>query len=309
MTYSIYHFFADLCQKKQGFFSKKKLEDFPFDEQMLSCINKGKFPDLAIKLNDGDKQFAGGELIELKDSNTYSVSSFNSTIPTGEKDIKKLTEGQENTIRTQMEEAGNNILSLPIRQVFYLIRGRKQLNVKVCLTHGKFFETVPVSTLISESFGQALEERLNELGESLSVSMRQKLLNLFSEQQTFSRTRNVDDASVRLRFRIMTEVKAGANILNSNQYPQIGDNTLTFAIPCHNNTEQNQQHSKMRTTFEQIGCSDLFKQMEVLLSNIILMENFLFFRRTYHRRLRFEEVSVHGTVSHLLYDSISCYEC
>ena len=263
MTYSIYHFFADLCQKKQEFLSEKKLESFPFDEQMLSCINKGKFPDLAVKLNNDNKQFTGGELIELKDSKTYSVASFNSTIPTGEKDIKKLTEGQENTIRTQMEDAGNNILSLPIRQVFYLIRGKKQPNVKVCLTHGKFFETVPVSTLISASFGQALEERLDELGESLSLSLKHKLLDLFSEQQTFSRTRNVDDASVRLRFRIMTEVKAGANILNPNQYPQIGDNTLSFAVPCHSDAERNQQHNKMKIAFQEMDCEKLFSQMEV----------------------------------------------
>ena len=263
MAHSIYHFFADLCRKKEEFLSENELESFSFDEQMLACTNKGIFPDLAIKLNDDDEQFTGGELIELKDSKTYSVASFNSTIPTGEKDIRKLTEGAENTIRTQMEEAGNNILSLPIRQVFYLIRGRKQSNVKACLTHGKFFETVPVSTLISESFGQALEERLNELGESLSVSMKQKLLNLFSEQQTFSRTRNVGDASVRLRFRVMTEVKAGANILNPNQYPQIGDNTLNFAVPCHGETERNQQHDKMEIAFQEMECKELFSQMEV----------------------------------------------
>ena len=130
-------------EKERNSLSENELESFSFDERMLSCVNKGRFPDLAIKLNSGDEQFTGGELIELKDSKKgYSVASFNSTIPTGEKDVKKLTEGQENTIRTQMEEAGNNILSLPIRQVFYLIRGRKRSNVKVCLTHGKFFETV-----------------------------------------------------------------------------------------------------------------------------------------------------------------------
>lgn len=263
MAHSIYHFFADLCRKKEELLSENELENFPFDEQMLSCVNKGKFPDLAVKLNNSNEQFTGGELIELKDSKTYLVASFNSTIPTGEKDIRKLTEGGENTIRTQMQEAGNNILSLPIRQVFYLIRGRKQSNAKVCLTHGKFFETVPVSTLISESFGQALEERLDELGESLSPSLKHKLLDLFSEQQTFSRTRSVDDASVRLRFRIMTEVKAGANILNPNQYPQINDNTLNFAVPCHGDTEQSQQYSKMKITFQEMECKELFSQMEV----------------------------------------------
>ena len=278
MTYSIYHFFADLCKKKQEFFSEKKLESFPFDEQMLSCIGNGKFPDLAIKLNNDNEQFTGGELIELKESkNKYSVASFNSTIPTGEKDIRILTEGKTNTIRTQMQKAGNNILSLPTRQVFYLIRGRQQSNVKTCLTHGKFFETIPVSTLISESFSQALEERLNELGESLSVSMKEKLY-LLSEQQTFSRTRNVDNASVRLRFRIMTEVKAGANILNPNQYPQIGDNTLNFAVPCHGDTEQNQQHDKMKIAFQEMECGELFSQMEIFVLQHHFNGKFLVFQ-------------------------------
>ena len=278
MAFSIYHFFVHLCQKKSEFLRENKLENFPFDEQMLSCINKGKFPDLAVKLNKKDLQFTGGELIELKDSKSYSVSSFNSTIPTGEKEIEKLMEGQENTIRTQMEEAGNNILSVPIRQVFYLIRGRKQSNIKVCLTHGKFFETVPVETLISESFGQALEERLNEIGESLSGSMRHKLLRIFSEQHTFSRTRNVDDASVRLRFRIMTEVKAGANILNQNEYTQIGHNTLNFALPCHDDSEKNREHNKMRIAFEEMNCSELFDQMEIFKLQHLFNGEFLIFQ-------------------------------
>ena len=279
MTYSIYHFFVDLCKKKQEFFSEKKLESFPFDEQMLSCVGDGKFPDLAIKLNNDNEQFTGGELIELKESkDKYSVASFNSTIPTGEKDIRTLTEGKTNTIRTQMQEAGNNILSLPIRQVFYLVRGRRQSNVKVCLTHGKFFETVPVSTLISESFGQALEERLNELGETLSPSLKQKLLDLFSEQETFSKTRDIEDASVKLRFRIMTGVKTEANILNPNQYSQIGDNTLNFAAPCHSNTEQNQQYDKMKIAFEEMKCERLFSQMEFFILQHHFNGKFLVFQ-------------------------------
>ena len=279
MTYSIYHFFVDLCKKKQEFFSEKKLESFPFDEQMLSCVGDGKFPDLAIKLNNDNEQFTGGELIELKESrDKYSVASFNSTIPTGEKDIRTLTEGKTNTIRTQMQEAGNSILSLPIRQVFYLVRGKRQSNVKVCLTHGKFFETVPVSTLISESFGQALEERLNELGETLSPSLKQKLLDLFSEQETFSKTRDIEDASVKLRFRIMTAVKTEANILNPNQYPQIGDNTLNFAAPCHSNTEQNQQYDKMKIAFEEMKCERLFSQMEFFILQHHFNGKFLVFQ-------------------------------
>ena len=72
----------------------------------------------------------------------------------------------------------------------------------------------------------------------------------------------MDDASVRLRFRIMTEVKAGANMLNPNQYPQIDDNTLNFAVPCHDDTEQD-QHNRMRVAFQEMDCEELFSQMEV----------------------------------------------
>ncbi len=263
MTNSIYHFFADLYKKKGEFISQNPLDTFPFSEEMLSCVNRGRFPDLAIKLSRNDPIFCGGELIELKDSRSYSVASFNSTIPTGEKDIRKLIEGTENIIRTQMQGAGDDILSLLIRQVFYLVRGRNRSNVKVCLAHGKFFETIPVSTLISESFGQALEERLNELGTSLSASMKQELLNLFSEQETFSRTRSVENASVRLRFRVMTEVKAGGNILNQNQYPEIDDNTLNFAAPCDSEIEKKQHIDRMKIAFEQMDISNLFSQIEI----------------------------------------------
>ncbi|MDR1493537.1 MAG: hypothetical protein LBT05_12565 [Planctomycetaceae bacterium] len=61
---------------------------------MLSCVNKGVFSDLVIRLNPSGLQFTGGEIIELKDSKSYSVSSFNSTIPTGQKEIEKIFKGE-----------------------------------------------------------------------------------------------------------------------------------------------------------------------------------------------------------------------
>ena len=278
MTYSIYHFFADLCRRSDELVSASPFDSFPFDERMLSCVNKGIFPDLAIKLNNPDGLFSGGELIELKDSKSYSVASFNSTIPTGVKDIRKLIGGKSNVIRTRMQEAGNNILSLPIRQVFYLVRGKKAPHVKVCLSHGRFFETIPVSTLISEAFGQALEERLAELKLELSEPMKQALLDIFSEQETFSRTRSIENASVRLRFRIMTQVEKGANLLNPNQYPQIGDNTLNFAVPCHDSEEEELHVHRMQTAFRQMDLSHLYSQMRVFLLQHHYNGNFLIFQ-------------------------------
>lgn len=121
--YSIFHFFKTLIQQKSQFANTPKLEDFPFDTSLFTCHNAGQFPDLAIKLSQPNPLFTGGELIELKDSETYSVAPFNSTIPTGRKDIEKVVKSKHGIIRQQMEQAGDDIFSLPERHVFNLIRG------------------------------------------------------------------------------------------------------------------------------------------------------------------------------------------
>ena len=231
--YSIYHFFKHLVDNKSFFNKKKSLSEFPFDKNMLSCQNKGIFPDLAIRLNHTKNHFTGGELVELKDSKSYSVSSFNSTIPSGAKEINKVIKGNNSSIRKQMELVNDDIESLLLREVFYLIRGKNKENVKVALIHGNFFETIQTDKLISQSFQQVLSERLQEMGLDIKSDVQELLIDLFSQQSNFSKVRNVDKSSVKLRFRIMTEVKAEGNILNPRKYPDIKDNTINLIIPCH----------------------------------------------------------------------------
>ncbi len=230
---SIYHFFKEIYLSKKYFLSTKSLEQFPFPQHLLSCVNKGKFPDLAIKLNKDRKIFTGGELIELKDSESYSVSSFNSTIPSGVKEISKIIGTGNSKIKKQMEEAGDSVLSLLKRDVFYLVRGRKSDSMKVVLVHGSFFETVKTTDLISKSFSQVLNERIKQSGIIVATEIKELLSDVFSKQENFSRVREVEKASVKLRFRIMTEVKAEGNILNNEKYPQILDDTLSFILPKH----------------------------------------------------------------------------
>ncbi|MDR0868859.1 MAG: hypothetical protein LBP75_10385 [Planctomycetota bacterium] len=236
--YSIYHFFRHLATNKNALRDAKKLEYFPFAAAMLACRNVGQFPDLAIKMNHPSGLFTGGELIELKDSRSYSVASFNSTIPTGQKAIAQIIKSENSAIKRQMEEAGNHVYSLPIREVFYLVRGRHRGNTKVCLTHGSFFETVKAENLIAQSFAQVLQERLTEKNLAIGDDLQTALSDIFSEQESFSRGRNLDKASVKLRFRIMTEVKAEGNILNSRQYPALADNTLNLIVPLHNEDDE-----------------------------------------------------------------------
>ena len=248
---SIYHFFKHLVANKSTLQTVEKLGNFPFATKMLSCQNEGVFPDLAIRINSDQSLFTGGELIELKDSvKSYTVSSFNSTIPTGTKEISKVIKGENSTIKRQMEEAGDVVDSLPVRDVFYLVRGKKQYNTKVALVHGSFFETVKSSALISQSFEQVLNERLQEKGLDIGGNMKDLLIDIFSEQENFSKVRNVDKASVKLRFRIMTEVKAEGNILNPKKYPDILDNTINLIIPCHQQQDEDLTIKRFTAVFD-----------------------------------------------------------
>ena len=237
--YSIYHFFAHLYRNRKILDFVEAVDDFPWDRELFSYEGDGKFPDFAIRINpDGDPP--GGELIEVKGSKGYTVSSFNSTIPTGRKSIKELTSGNQNVIRAQMEAAGDDIFALPWREVFYLVRGKqkKKAVTKICLVHGSFFETVTVEQLIREAFGKVLEERLEEEELEISPQIHQLLLRIFSRQESFSKVRNVENASVSLRFRVMTEVRKQGNILSSRSYPQIRDNTINLVIPSHTDDDK-----------------------------------------------------------------------
>lgn len=221
------------------------MDEFAFDTSMLSCENKGVFPDLAIKLNKDRSMFTGGELIELKDGKSYTVSSFNSTIPTGKKNIRKVIPSENSTTFLQMKASGDDVFSLEDRDVYYLVRGRKAGHQKVCLTRGSFFETIEVKELIRQSFAQVLDEKLS--GSNVSDGDKERLEMPFSDQEDFSKVRNVDKASVKLRFRVMTEVKPEGNILNPRQYPEIGDDTLNFVIPFHSEEEKEDIIQKMET--------------------------------------------------------------
>jgi hypothetical protein len=259
MTASIYHFFKSLVENKMLLRDIEVLDDFAFDEHLLSCKRVGQFPDLAIKICTSDELFTGGELVELKDSKSYSVSSFNSTIPTGTKEIAKVIKGENSEVFRQMTELGDDVFSLPQREVFYLIRGKKANKCKVALVHGSFFETVSVKDLISKSFNQVLKESIERTQTILDEKTKEILETIFSEQTSFSKVRNVENASVKLRFRIMTEVKAEGNILNPKKYPEILDDTLNFVLPA---TDDQLNFDKMQIVFGE-NVTDLFQIFHV----------------------------------------------
>ncbi|MCK6580055.1 MAG: hypothetical protein L6Q98_18345 [Anaerolineae bacterium] len=228
-TYSIYHFFAKLIDSRSELLASAPLEEIPVlnEQNFFSCINPAQYPDRVIRVNADRSRYSGGELIELKDARSYSVSSFNSTIPTGRKRLDTFLTPR---ILAQMEAAGDPLEALPVREAYYVVRGRSREHTKVCITHGSFFETIPVEALIRGAFAQVIDERL---GTSLDEETKSKIIELFTDQSDFSQSRSVENASVRLRFRVMTEVRPEGNILNSGLYPEIGDDTLNLIVPLH----------------------------------------------------------------------------
>jgi len=259
MSPSIYHFFKTLVDNKEALKQVAKLDDFAFDKNLLSCKRVGQFPDLAIRICIDNELFTGGELVELKDSKSYTVSSFNSTIPTGKKEIAKVVKGKNSEVLRQMLAAGDDIFSLPEREVFYLIRGNRKGDCKIVLVHGSFFETIKVSELIAKSFSQVLRETMESGQTAFDDETKTILESLFSEQTSFSKVRNVENASVKLRFRIMTEVKAEGNILNEKKYPEISDNTLNFILPSHDEGDDRLNLDKMNVVFDDLNSFKIFQ--------------------------------------------------
>lgn len=246
--YSIYHFWKSLVDNKAKFKKVSKLDEFPFQEELLSCSNKGVFPDLAIRINS-QAQFSGGELVELKDSNVYNISSFNSTIPTGKKNIRNIIASEHGSVFKQMQDAGDDVFSLEVRDVYYLVRGRKKGHQKICLVHGSFFETIPAEDLVGETFSQVVDEELND--PEITDDIKGKLKKALSRQDIFGRVRSVENASVSMRFRVLVEVKPQANILNSNQYPEILDDTLNFVSPFYSEDEKENSVLNMKSVMGQ----------------------------------------------------------
>ncbi len=235
---SIFHFFDHLRQLRAQLISPAALKDLPFDPRLIhpelnaDIGETGRFPDRILRC-DPPPGREGGELIEFKDSRSFSVPSFNSTLPAGSKRLDEVL-APGSARRQQLIDAGEDLSLTQVRQVYYLLRGRRAARAnmrqatKVCLVHGGFFETLPADQLVRGAFAQVLEE---VLGQPPDDDLLAQLAQLFANPRSFARSRTVPQAAVSIRFRIMTEAKRDGNPLDGSRYPQIDDDTLTLICP------------------------------------------------------------------------------
>lgn len=223
-TSSVFHFFARLMERRGYFVQDNKLEDFAFPRDMIAAESRSGFPDFVLKTNSGGA-LTGGEFIELKDTKSYQIASFNSTLPSAAKPVSSLTQNLKN----QMVEAGEDIDAVPQRDVYYLIRGIKRTTssplAKTVLVGGAFFETVPVNEVLADAF-----EQVAAASTSGDANVSEITRNFDIQQANFAETRRVEGSSISVRFRVMAQVDPRANLLSDARYPMIAANTLTMLV-------------------------------------------------------------------------------
>lgn len=192
--------------------------------------NSGVFPDFLLGL-DAHATFANGALIELKDSKTESIASFNSTIPTRFKslnDVKRISKRTLVLNAAQLYDFPLSVepsyLAAP-RSCFYLIRtqSKKQDKVKLSLVEGSFFETRPKEDVLEEVWEQVL------VAAGISSDNRSQIVELLAslEQAEIARSREIKGASIKPRLRLMAEVHKEAKI---HSYPEIHPRTVNLVI-------------------------------------------------------------------------------
>ncbi len=227
--YNIYHFFAFLINVRSELSSVRKLQDFHFNVVPLAYRDNAGFPALVIRMHKGYSS-PSGEFVGIVDSNSYNVPSFESHIPTGAMSFDMLGHDKVAKIFNSMQAAGEVPGWIHEREVYYLIRGRNNGNTKVCLVHGRFFETTVKREYVLR---QALEEALADCMEKQPLSRDQfDTLWRVLEREVFSeKSHQVSIGTVNFQLGVQTHENIGANILSSFYYPEIRDNSLNFVIP------------------------------------------------------------------------------
>ena len=209
MKSSIFHFFAHLMERRGYFVQENKLGDFDFPKDMVAAASKGTFPDFVLKINRNGL-FNGGELIELKDAKSYTISSFNSTIPSAKKRIDQLAINIKNKLFDTNQATDSN----EVRDVYYLIRGIKKSASyplsKTILVSGAFFETVSSEDVLQDAFSQVAAEAMPKESDH-----RNLIENLRVRQSAFAATRKVEKSSISVRFRVMAQVDPHADLFKT----------------------------------------------------------------------------------------------
>ena len=229
--FSIYYFLGHLLKNRCNLRETPSLCDMPWRKSPFAYKNFCGFPNIAMQYSTSWPPY-GGELVGLLDSDSYSMPSFVAHIPTGTISLESLPIDIASHIRKEIL-AVNSETQLPdSHEVYYLIRGRRNNHSKVCLVHGSFFEPKDADELVLRALEQVASDCLND-NDTLAAGHDgvDWLARALAREVLSSRSRSIPKASVSFKLEIMADVIDEVNILNTDRFPEIEDDTLNFVIP------------------------------------------------------------------------------
>ena len=208
-------------------------------EKRLLYSESQQFPDFLFKVKKHGEKYVGGSLMELKDSKSGSVASFNSTIPTKYKSLEEIDVINGNNLVSRIAAVKDGEFALDERyfkfqrRCFYLIRThRGSKKVKVSIVDGSFFETVPKEHLFYQMFLNVLHAHLRKKKIEIPQETLEKVedaLSHITDQTIIAGSQIIERASVRPRLRIMAEVHPEGNP-HSRFYPEITEGSFNLIL-------------------------------------------------------------------------------
>src|SRR4030067_2411826 len=130
-----------------------------------------KFPDFLFKTEKKNGHYLRGSLMELKDSKSASISSFNSTIPTKTKTLEEVDVVNGNNLVSKIasivdsdSSSDPGYMQFP-RHCFYFVRTQRGTSrIKVSIIDGAFFETLPKEQLFHQLILYVYHKHLEKKG-------------------------------------------------------------------------------------------------------------------------------------------------
>lgn len=256
---SIIKFYKFLVKKSENILNyQENIEKYSFNEDLIAYRGKRSFPDMILKSSD----LSPGSMIEIKDGRGSTISSFNSTYPSGSKsilDLEKITGKKKRKIRKKLSSIEESPKKDKKRDVYYLIRTYRESKKSepiISLVHGNYFGESESVTI-----AECLEEILKEIkSETKDKNKNQEedyneLLDIIRKEpyirHYFSQTRKTS-SGVKTRFRIMYEVE---NDLNPNENSKIPENSINFitqSSQCNSFREFKSLFDSSKFVFEKI---------------------------------------------------------
>ncbi|RZB32619.1 MAG: hypothetical protein AEth_00297 [Candidatus Argoarchaeum ethanivorans] len=199
-----------------------------------------QFPDFMFKTRKHAGRLICGSLLELKDSKSSTIASFNSTLPTKCKSLEEINVINGGNLVARVASIMDDKLSSDElyqtfeRKCFYLVRthANKEDKMKISVIDGSFFETVPKEHLIYQMFLNILHNHLEKKEIKIppeALDQLEKTLSCVTDQTIIAASQIIEKASVRPRLRIMAEVYSEGNP-HSSFYPEVSERSINFIV-------------------------------------------------------------------------------